>query len=415
MVAESSAVAPIRPQIVERSSLPAAGARLDSIDLVRGLVMVIMALDHVRDYFHSEAQLYSPEDLAHTDGILFFTRWITHFCAPVFVFLAGTSAYLYAQRGRSTGELSRFLLTRGLWLIVLELTVVISFGWRFGIQYDTVFLRVIWALGCSMVALAALVWLPWRVLLVLSLAIIGLHNTLDGITTESFGSFAWLWALLHVQSFFDIPGGPTVRVAYPLLAWVGVMALGYCFGSLLTLAPDRRRSVLIRLGAALTVSFVALRWSNLHGDPNPWAVQDSVILTVISFFNTAKYPPSLLYLLMTLGPALLLLGLIDRVRLRPGNFLLVFGRVPLFYYLLHIPLIHALALIFAHARYGNATFMLEQPPSLSGPADLFPADYGYDLWVTYVVWIGVVAALYPLCRWYAGLKQRNRSALLTYL
>jgi len=389
--------------------------RIDSIDLVRGLVMVIMALDHVRDYFHGPSQHFAPEDLTRTDGWLFFTRWITHFCAPSFMFLAGTAAYLYARRGRTTSELSRFLWTRGLWLILLELTIVRWFGWDLGIGVSDPGLAVIWALGASMVVLAALVWLPWRMVLTLGVGIILLHNTLDTIRPEQFGAAHWLWRLLHVRGPL-LPGtGFGIRLGYPVLPWIGVMAAGYCFGRILELQPEHRRRMLVRLGAGLTAAFVVLRWSNLYGDPVPWTVQPSVALTIASFLNCEKYPPSLLYLLMTLGPMLLVLAAFDRVRARASNPLLVFGRVPLFYYLLHLPLLHITAVVFAQAQFGRSAFMLGSPPSLRGPRPDFPTDYGYDLWVVYLVWVAIVFALYPVCRWYAGLKQRSKSPILSYL
>jgi uncharacterized membrane protein len=393
---------------------PAARGRIGSIDLMRGLVMVIMALDHVRDYFHNQSQHFAPEDLTQTDGWLFFTRWITHFCAPSFVFLAGTAAYLYGQRGRTTGEVSRFLWTRGLWLIVLELTIVAWFGWDLGINLTDPGLAVIWALGASMIVLAALVWLPWRVLLGFSIALIVFHNTLDGIRPEQFGSAHWIWRLLHVRG--PLSGmGTGVRVGYPLIPWIGVMAVGYCFGRVLDLDSERRRGLFVRLGAGLTAAFVVLRWSNLYGDPFPWTVQPSITLTIASFLNCEKYPPSFLYLLMTLGPMLLALAAFEHVRARASNPLLVFGRVPLFYYLLHVPLLHTGAVVAAQWRYGYFAFILERPPSLRGPRPGFPADYGFDLWVVYLVWAAVVLALYPLCRWYAGVKQRSKSPVLSYL
>jgi uncharacterized membrane protein len=388
--------------------------RVDSIDLVRGGVMVIMALDHVRDYFHGPSQLFAPEDLARTDGFLFATRWITHFCAPVFMFLAGTSAYLYARRGRTPSEVSRFLWTRGLWLVVLELTVVASFGWEFGINTH-LGLAVIWALGWSMVVLAGAIHLPWRILLACSVVMIAGHNAFDGVRPEQFGSLAWVWRLLHVRSVLLPGSGVDVRVGYPLIPWIGLMAAGFCFGRLLDLDPGQRRRLLARLGTGLTVLFVVLRWSNMYGDPAPWSVQSTPVLTVVSFLNCTKYPPSLLYVLMTIGPTMLVLAMLEGVRASAWNPFLVFGRVPLFYYLLHLPLLHAVALVFAQLRYGRMSFLLAMPPSLRGPRPDFPADYGYGLWQTYVIWAVIVLALYPVCRWYAGVKRRSTSPILSYL
>ena len=394
---------------------PASRARVDSIDIMRGLIMVIMALDHIRDYFHNQSQLFDPTNLARTDGFLFFTRWITHFCAPGFMFLAGTAAYLYGRRGRSTAEVSRFLWTRGLWLVVLELTVVAWFGWNFGFNPDELSLAVIWALGWSMVALAGLIYLPWRVLLAFGLAMIAFHNAFDGVQPEQFGALAWLWRVLHVRSPLLPSIGPSPVVAYPLIPWIGVMAAGFCFGRVLDLKREERRRVLMWLGLGATLAFVVLRWSNLYGDPSPWSVQATPVLTVASFLNCTKYPPSLLYLLMTLGPTLVALAALEKVRAASWNPFLVFGRVPLFYYLIHLPLLHAVALVFAELRYGRMRFMLSMPAAFKGPRSDFPADYGYDLVTVYLIWIAIVVTLYPMCRWYAGVKQRNRSAVLSYL
>jgi uncharacterized membrane protein len=389
--------------------------RLQSIDILRGAIMIIMALDHLRDFFSAEAQHFAPDDLSRTTAALFFTRWITHFCAPTFMLLAGAGAFLWQQRGRSTGDLSRFLVTRGLWLILLELTVVRCLGLFFTFDYSVVVLIVFWALGASMIALAALIHLPARVLLVVSVGMMLLHNLLDGIKPQQFGNFAWVWNFLHRPGGFKFEGHLTV-VTYPLIPWVGVMAAGYCFGKIFLFDSDRRRALLLRLGGAITVAFVMVRAINLYGDPRPWAVQKSALFTMMSFLNCSKYPPSLDFLLMTLGPAILVLGLIEHVRLSRANPLLVFGRVPLFYFVLHIPLIHVLAVVAAGIRYGDALFLVRHNvPSLVGPSPDFPADYGYRLLVCYVIWILIVAALYWPCRWFADLKARRRDPWLSYL
>ena len=315
--------------------------RLQQIDILRGGIMVIMALDHVRDFFHSAALQFPPENLARTTPAIFFTRWITHFCAPVFMFCAGLGAFLWMQRGRTKRELSRFLLTRGLWLIVLELTVS-RLAFYFNFDFSFIALIVIWALGCSMLLLAALIYLPVPWLATLSIVMIAGHNLLDRFPAAAFGSLAPLWNVIHQPGIFPI-GKRLVLVAYPLLPWVGVMALGYCFGQVFLWEPPRRKRWLVRTGIAITVAFVVLRWINVYGNPLPWSRQHSAVFTVISFLNCTKYPPSLLFLLMTLGPALLALGLLEHVRLRDSNPLLVFGRVPLFYYVLHLYLLHAIA------------------------------------------------------------------------
>jgi uncharacterized membrane protein len=389
-------------------------ARLQSIDILRGAVMIVMALDHVRDFFHTGAQHFSPNDLTQTTPILFFTRWITHFCAPTFMFLAGTSAYLQSRRGKSRLEVAQFLWTRGLWLVVLEFTWVRWVGWRMNFDNAQLYLWVIWALGISMIVLGGLIFIPRRALLVLSLAVIVLHNSLDAVTPEQFGRLGWLWKVLHAPDVILI-GSTVIHTNYTLVPWIFVMAAGYCFGTVMDLDSERRRQLLLRLGCALIAAFIILRWTNLYGDSSHWATQPSAPMTIVSFLNCTKYPPSLLYLLMTLGPGILILGLLERVTLGEQNPLLVFGRVPLFYYLLHLPLIHGLAMLLAWFRYGHAGFLLDAPPSLFGPTQGFPTDYGYDLGVVYLIWLGAVVALYPACNWFAALKRRNRSAVLSYL
>lgn len=375
--------------------------------------MIVMALDHTRDFIHIGAQSFSPEDLARTTPAIFFTRWITHFCAPVFMFTAGLSAFLWAQRRASKAELSKFLVTRGLWLIFLELTLC-RFGMFFNFDYSVVMLLVIWGLGCCMIALAAMIWLPFPALAGLSAALILLHNLLDGIQAKQFGSAGWVWVVLHQIGTIPI-GGHVILVAYSLIPWVAVMAGGYCFGRVFLLEPALRQKILIRIGLGLTVAFLLIRALNIYGDPRPWSPQRASILTLISFFNCTKYPPSLCFLLMTLGPAITVMGLIERLRLSAKNPLLVFGRVPLFYYVLHLPLIHLIAMALTWARYGRVDFFLNGSPAMGGPRKLFPPDYGWDLWVVYAVWIVTVALLYPLCRWFAALKERRHDWWLSYL
>ena len=390
--------------------------RLDSVDFVRGVVMVIMALDHVRDFFHAYAKAFDPLDPTKTWTLLFFTRWVTHFCAPTFVFLAGTGAFLSMRRGRTKAELARFLLTRGLWLVLLEMTLV-RFGWFFNFDYHLVIMQVIWAIGWSMVVLAGLVFLPVRAIAAFGLALICLHNLLDGVRSESFGSLGWLWVLLHEQNILMPQPGFAAFVAYPLIPWVGVMAAGYAFGSLLTLEREKRRRALLMVGGAAVVLFVVLRALNVYGDPTPWVSQErGAWFTFLSFLNTQKYPPSLLFLLMTLGPSIIAVALFDREGGlgRLAQPFVVFGRVPLFYYVLHVPLMHLVAVIFAYVKYGRAEWLFVNWPPPGSPQPE-PPGYGYDLWAVYLIWLGVVVALYPLCRWFAALKQRRRDAWLSYL
>jgi uncharacterized membrane protein len=382
-------------------------SRLDSVDLLRGLVMVLMALDHVRDFF-TELR-FNPTDLSQTNAVLFFTRWVTHFCAPTFVFLAGTGAFLYGSRGRSRNELAGFLVTRGLWLVVLEFTVI-RLGWSFDLSYASLlWVQVIWVIGVSMVVLAGLVYLPLPAIAAFGLVMIATHNLFDGVTPQSLGGWGPLWMVLHVQGPVALPGGGTLFVAYPLIPWIGVMAAGYAFGSLLLRPTEKRRRLLLCLGLALTGAFVVLRALNVYGDPFPWSPQRTGVLTVLSFLNTTKYPPSLAFLLMTLGPAIASLTWFERLSGPAARFLIVFGRVPLFYYVLHIFVIHAAALALGvMAGFPPAAFLR---PIFFNPVP----GWGYGLPAIYAIWAAIVLALYPACRWYAGLKARRHDAWLSYL
>lgn len=392
-----------------KAAVPAQLPRLVSVDVLRGVVMVLMALDHTRDFL--TYQRFPPEDMAHTTGALFFTRVVTHFCAPVFAFLAGTGAFLATRRGKSIQQISRFFLTRGLWLVLLELTVV-DFAWGFVPWAQA---GVIWGLGWSMVAMALIVYLPLRWIGALGLGMIATHNLLDRINPASFGKLYWLWILLHSPGRIPLTAHFQLSARYALIPWVGVMAAGFAFGTLL-LRPDRRKCIL-RLGISATALFFVLRGFNAYGNgiaglafgyprsAGPWSVQPTLSLTVISFFNTLKYPPSLDYLLMTLGPSLTLLGLLDRARAKRGlsRILLVFGRVPLFYYVLHLYLIHILEILVA--------FVFRQPilhGSVIADFAAKPVGYGHGLPLIYAMWILVVAILYLPCRWFMEFRSRHR-------
>ena len=382
--------------------------RLDSVDALRGLVMVLMALDHTRHFFSADLA-FEPTELAKTYPALFLTRWITHFCAPVFIFLAGTGAFLSTTRGKTTKELSWFLVTRGLWLVILELTWV-RFGWLFNLDYHFAMGIVIWAIGWCMVALAGLVFLPLRWIVTLGIIMIASHNLFDEVTAEQFGTAGWLWKILHSGGEIDFGAGYHLAAGYPLVPWIGVMAAGYGLGALLVKEAAERRRGLLVLGATATMLFVVLRWINVYGDPDPWSSQRNAAFTLFSFLNCHKYPPSLLYLLMTLGPALLVLGWMDKGSPRWIQPIVVFGRVPLFYYLLHLPLIHGLSVLVAFLRHGRADWLLANPGDAARPE-----NFGFGLPVVYLVWIGIVAALYPVCQWFAQVKQRHKSAWLSYL
>ena len=390
--------------------------RIDSIDALRGTIMIIMALDHVRDMIHRGAMSSSPTNLATTTPVLFLTRWVTHICAPVFMFTAGLGVYLWWKRGRTKGQLSRYLATRGLWLIFLELTVMrLAYNFDFAKSYP-ILLIILWALGACMILMSVLVWLPMRVLAVLSVATIALHNLLDGIQASSFGAAAPLWNVIHQAGAFPI-GGALVIVPYPLLPWVAVMALGFSFGPFFQMEADKRRRYLLWIGVAMTLAFLVVRGINVYGDPAPWSTQRSATFTVLSFLNTTKYPPSLAFLLMTLGPALIMLSLFDRMSFKFSNPVIVFGRVPLFYFVTHFYLAHIASVVLALAKYGSAArgFIFHPVPSMGGPVKLFPPDFGFDLWVAYAVWAVIVVGLYPVCRWFAGVKARRRDWWLSYL
>jgi uncharacterized membrane protein len=394
---------PIGPTDRAQNAVSGARARIHSIDLLRGLVMVVMALDHTRDFFGAGG--VNPRDV--TDPALFLTRWITHFCAPTFILLAGVSAYLYGARGRSTGELSRFRLIRGFWLILIELTVV-RLGWRFNFNLDFFVFQVIWVLGASMVVLAALVYLPRWTIGCVGLAMIAGHNLLDGVHVQAFGSAAWIWNFLHEPTLLKTQTGGMFPL-YSLVPWVGVMAAGYALGPVMQLEEETRHWLLIRLGAVTTVGFVLLRATNLYGDPAIWTVGNGWLATVLSFINCEKYPPSLLYLSMTLGPALMLLAVFEGMRGRLADWIVTFGRVPFLYYVVHIYLIHLLAVLYAAATHGDPSFLFTGFPLQK------PSGYGLSLIGLYLVWAIVVVTLFPLCRWFATLKQRRSEWWWSYL
>jgi uncharacterized membrane protein len=379
-------------------------ARVASIDTLRGGVMVLMALDHVRDYVTNVR--VRPEDLERGSAALFATRWVTHFCAPAFSLLAGVGIGLAIDRGKPAAEMSRFLVVRGVWLILLDL-VVTAAGWQFGFHLIPAFALVLWALGLSMIVMAALIHLPRAIVAAGSLVMIATHNLFDGVQPESWGALAPLWHVLHVPGF-AIPG--KLFIAYPLVPWVAVMALGYVLAGVYRWDGMRRRAFLIQMGVAATVLFLIVRGINAYGDPAPWTAQRTTALTVASFLNVRKYPPSLDFLLMTLGPTLIALALVQRARTRVASWLSVYGRVPLFFYVVHIYMAHALAVALAYAQGGTLRRIL----AVTDPASI-PAWYGLSLPGVYVAWAIVVVAMYPLCRWFARLKQERRDWWLSYL
>jgi uncharacterized membrane protein len=398
------------PGAVASPTLPPS-SRIDSVDLLRGLVMVLMVLDHTRDFF-GDPRL-EPTDLSKATAALFLTRWVTHFCAPVFAFLAGTGAYLAGARGRSRSSLSAFLATRGLWLIFLELTVM-TFGLYFNPAPSMVFLLVLWSIGGSFVLLSGLVDLPSRWIGALGVVLIATHNLIDffDFSPGAIGPLEPLAGLLLRPGLLPVYGGFSVRVGYPLLPWFGVVAAGYGFGELIRLEPARRRSIMLVTGLGLTALFVALRASGVYGDPNPWTTERTPLLTALSFLNCTKQPPSLLFVLMTLGPAIFALGLFDRVGARGpvGGAVVTLGRVPLFFFVLHFYLIHALAMLAGIAR-GLPVGWLCSNVFLSNP----PPGWPLSLPGIYAVWAVVVVLMYIPCRWFAGVKRRHPGGWLAYL
>lgn len=390
------------------ATVPARKNRLNSIDMLRGVVLVIMALDHVRDMVtHPLSSDYSAAiDFVGSAGALFFTRWITHFCAPTFVLLAGVSAFLYgATRQRSTGEIARFLASRGVWLVFIELTVV-AFAWSFNL-HSIPFLQVIWAIGWSMIALFALVWLPRSVIASIGMVMIVAHNGLDGFQPPP-SEASPLWMLLHIPGTLTVGGTPVALIIYPLIPWIGVMALGYAIGPYFVGPNPERPKRLLITGAVLLLSFLLLRLTNLYGDPTVWAVQQTSTATIISFLNVTKYPVSLQFLLMTLGPSLMLLGWCERFTGRAAAILVTIGRVSFFYYVLHLYLIHAIGVSIGiyqgFALHEMAVSFLE-----------IPTKFGLSLGGVYIVWVVTVVAMYPACAWFAGVKARRRDWWLSYL
>ena len=388
---------------------PAGARRIASLDIIRGAVMALMALDHVR--------VFSGVPAGGPDPAVFFTRWVTHFCAPAFIFLAGTAAWLYgrklAESGEGRGALSRWLLSRGAWLILLELTVL-RFGWTFNFDYrNFTFAGVIWVIGWCMILLAGLAWLPTVAVGALGVAIIALHNLLGGAGPAEDSA---LWTVLYAGGAFQHghDGEYTVVVLYAILPWLGVIAAGYGFGPVMRMDPARRRRLCLTIGLGAIALFVLLRALDVYGDPRPWRAGPAEVPAALRFLNTAKYPASLLFLLMTLGPTIALIPLLEHARGRVARWLETLGRVPFFYYVLHIPLIHLVAMGIAAVRTPESVgWLVANHPMM--PPDV-PEGYRWSLPLLYAVTAAVVVALYFACRWYVGVKERRRDVwLLRYL
>ena len=386
--------------------------RIESIDFLRGLVMIIMALDHVRDYFFFGSFTSNPTDLDTTTPILFYTRIITHYCAPVFVLLTGTSAYLYGAK-KNKHDLFKFLLTRGIWLIFLEITVN-NFIWFFDPSYSFIVLQVIWAIGFSMLFLSVIIYFSNKIITIIGLAIICLHNLFDIFVFEGQSLDAIVWYFLHQQSMIKISEYTSLVFGYPIIPWVGLMALGFVMGSLYTEYKSKERtSLLMKFGIYSVLAFIVLRLTNFYGEPNHFAIQKNISFSLMSLFNTTKYPPSLLYLLMTIGPSLILLSIIEKYKNKVTDFFIVFGKVPLFYYISHVFLIHITAIILLFIENKDYSIMLNMTPFLPNQYQLM--EYGYPLWVVYLVWVIVILILYPICYKYMKYKSNSKKWWLSYL
>lgn len=393
--------------------MKATSSRIESIDILRGVVMIIMALDHVRAYFNYGSFFIDPTNLETTTPLLFFTRFITHYCAPVFVLLAGTSAFLYGTR-KTKSELFKFLFSRGIWLIFLEI-VVNNLIWTFDLSFSIQIFQVIWAIGFSMVCLSLLIFLPKKILLIIGLILIAGHNLLDSIVTEGQSMQNIIWYVLHQEQFLAFSPNKLIIIKYPVIPWIGIMVLGYLLGTFYQkgYAKTKRKKWLLRIGLGALAIFFVLRGLNIYGDLTPWRFQDTITKTVLSFFNVTKYPPSLLFACITLGPALLFLRTIESTKNRVTDFFLVFGRVPLFYYFIHVFFIHLLAfggIVIYGANWEDMIL------TANGFLNANLIDYGYSLQIVYPVWLSVVLLLYPVSKKYMLYKANNKDKWwLSYL
>ncbi len=389
--------------------LTASKPRLDFIDALRGLILCFMVLDHTREFTHAGSFVYDPLDLSQTSWIVYATRWVTHLCAPTFVFLSGVSIFLQKGKGKTGWALSRFLLTRGLWIVVLELTLL-DFGWNWSAPF--VFLQVFWAIGISMIIMAALVWLPRNLVLAIGVIIIAGHNLFDGVDSTHWpaaGQVAWR-LLMQPGGLGPVPG----FIAYPAIPWLGIMALGYGVGPLLAKSEHRTRN-LLGLAVAMLALFCALRIPNLYGNVFPWAMPANHNEAVLAVLNVTKYPPSLDYDLVTLGIALLLALGLEKLPARLLTPFLAFGRTPLFTYILHLYLLHTIACVIATIQHVPVQDFIGFIANDFSGGPMTQAHYGLPLWGTYLVWLGVLGALYPLSSAYARYRATHRHWWTSYL
>lgn len=380
--------------------------RIESVDLLKGIVMVLMAIDHTRDYFYQAQNLFDLTDPAHATIAVYFNRWITHFCAPTFSFLAGVSAFM-AGRRRSKSELSGFLIKRGLWLVFMELTII-SFAWYFDIQFRNFDLAVIWCLGISMIFLAAIIHMPRNLILIFSCVLIAGHNAFDSI---HFKGNIW-WSILHEFDSFKISDTHQLNIFYPIIPWIGVMALGYYFGSFYSPSFDaaKRRKLFNIIGVASLLLFVIIRWTNIYGDPSAWQKYHTITQTIMSFLNVTKYPPSLLYLLLTLGVAFVFLANTENLGGKVVAFFTTFGRVPFFYYILHLYFIRIIGMILAELSGYDWRILIQTS------FDIDLKGFGYNLGIVYLIWAGIILLLYPLCKRFDAYKQSHKEQWwLSYL
>jgi uncharacterized membrane protein len=385
--------------------------RIESIDFVRGLVMIIMALDHTRDFMHIDSLTQDPLNLATTTPLLFFTRWITHFCAPVFVFLSGTSAFISMKNRNNLAYTRRFLISRGIWLIIMEITVI-NFAIWFDLHISILLFEVIAAIGFGFVILSILLKLPARVIGIIGLVIIFGHNFLSGIQFENQPVIKQVLSPLINFNLYQFSSRFTFVISYPFIPWFGIMLTGFAAGRLFELPAEKRKKIFLNIGLSALILFAFLRFVNFYGDQSLWSVQKDGLFTFLSFINVSKYPPSLLFSLMTLGVMFLIFYISDGLNNRFISTVGVYGRVPFFYFLIHLYLIHSLMIVVMFLqgfRWSDLSFEAFQ----YGRAG---AGSGIELWAVYLIWLIVVVLLYPLCKWYGNYKAAHReNKFLRYL